>query len=196
MTYPTGVPSPYTAHIHPYPTRFHGGIWRRPVFGTPYVRSPFNVIRPSQMMVPPAASGMGVWDTGTGVFRHPNADGGGIFNEISGLGEMSATTKAYLGGGLLAFGLVLFLASRGKKMTPNQRRAKGVPGWDVFLGGKKIDHIVHVQPTLHAALGLPEADATEVKATLVEQGYDPAITVRRGKSHKQNGRARRRRRRP
>ncbi len=46
--YPSGVPTPYTTHVHPYPTRFHGGIWRRPTFGLPWIRAPFNVIRPSQ----------------------------------------------------------------------------------------------------------------------------------------------------
>jgi hypothetical protein len=73
----------------------------------------------------PAQSGVGVWDTGTGVFRRPRLDGGGIFNEISGLGDMSATTKAFVGGGVLAFGLVVFLATRQKKaMTPNRSRRR------------------------------------------------------------------------
>jgi hypothetical protein len=40
------VPSPYAAHVHPYPTRFHGGQWTRPVFGTPYVHSVQNNLRP------------------------------------------------------------------------------------------------------------------------------------------------------
>ncbi len=205
--YPTGVPTPYTTHVHPYPTRFHGGIWRRPAFGLPWVRSPFNVIRPSASRVyppvpqtPPLVDsagrvvggmrGVGDWDTGSGVFRRPRLDGGGIFNEISGLG-MSPDTQAFVGGAILAGGLVAYLIFRKKKMTANSRKA--VPGWDVFLRGKKIDHIVHVEPTLHAALGLPPAGAAEVKATLVRDGYDPQIVVRRGKTHKSNRSKRRKR---
>ena len=116
MPLPNGVPSPYVTHIHPYPTRFHGGIWRRPAFGLPYVRQPFNVLRPSQM------AGLGHWDTGTGVFRRPAADGGGIFNNISGLGDdLSPQTKMFLAGGVISFGLIVFLMSRKKKgMTPNR----------------------------------------------------------------------------
>lgn len=41
-----GVPTPYVAHVHPYPTRYHGGIWTRPVFGFPYVTSPQSVFKP------------------------------------------------------------------------------------------------------------------------------------------------------
>lgn len=114
--YPTGVPSPYTTHIHPYPTRFHGGIWRRPVFGQPWVRAPFNVIRPSQMAASqrPAAGLGGDWDTGTGVFRRPRVDGGGVFNEISGLGTTTTATGAFVGGMAIAFGVVYFLLSKKK----------------------------------------------------------------------------------
>lgn len=106
MKDPTGVPSPYVMHQHPYPTRFHGGIWRRPVFGQPYVRQPFNVVRPSQM------AGMGTWNTADGVFRRPRVDGGGIFNAISGLSGMSPTTAAWAGGAALGFGLMYFLFRR------------------------------------------------------------------------------------
>lgn len=127
MSYPQGVPSPYVMHQHPYPTRFHGGIWKRPEFGLPYVRQPYNVIRPSQMTVPGAQNGLGVtaigaWDTGDGVFRRPTVDGGGIFNEISGLGRslgrslgMSATTSAFVGGGVIAFGVVAYMMMRKKQ---------------------------------------------------------------------------------
>ena len=109
MNYPSSIPSPYTMHQHPYPTRFHGGIWRRPVFGTPYVRQPLNIVRPSQM------AGFGVWDTGVGVFRRPRVDGGGIFNAISAdaaaasSSALSPTTAAYVGGAVLGFGLMFFL---------------------------------------------------------------------------------------
>jgi len=41
-----GVPTPYVAHVHPYPTRYHGGIWTRPVFEFPYAPSPQSVFKP------------------------------------------------------------------------------------------------------------------------------------------------------
>jgi hypothetical protein len=104
--YPTSIPSPYITHVHPYPTRFHGGIWKRPVFGLPWVRQPLNVLRPSQMM------GIGEWDVGTGVFRRPDVDGGGLFNEISGLGDVTTTGAKFLGAAALAFGVVYFLARK------------------------------------------------------------------------------------
>ena len=133
MNYPTGVPSPYVMHQHPYPTRFHGGIWKRPEFGLPYVRQPFNVIRPSQMAgvgcgPPPAAAmsgvtAIGMWDTADGVFRRPNVDGGGVFNEISGLGAVSSETAAFIGGGVLAFGLVFYLLKK-KTMVANSGKKR------------------------------------------------------------------------
>lgn len=140
VNYPQGVPSPYVMHQHPYPTRFHGGIWRRPTFGLPYVRQPFNVIRPSQMPenIAPAQAGLGrvtaigKWDTGDGVFRRPRVDGGGVFNEISGLGRalgMSATTSAFVGGGVIAFGVVAFMMMRKKPMTANRRLKSNSARW-------------------------------------------------------------------
>jgi hypothetical protein len=104
--YPTGIPSPLVTHVHPYPTRHHGGIWKRPEFGLPYVRTPYSVFRPSQMQ------GLGLdWDTGTGVFRRPGVDGGGVFNEISGLGAVSPT-KMFLGAAALAIAVGVFVAKR------------------------------------------------------------------------------------
>lgn len=41
-----GVINPYTAHVHPYPTRFHGAIYTRPVFGLPFVPAPHAVFKP------------------------------------------------------------------------------------------------------------------------------------------------------
>lgn len=41
-----GVPSPYTVTVHPYPTRFHGGIWTRPVTQSPLVPTPHAVFKP------------------------------------------------------------------------------------------------------------------------------------------------------
>ncbi len=119
MSYPTGVPSPYITHVHPYPTRFHGGIWTRPEFGLPYVRAPFAVFRPSQMQ------GLGLdWDTGAGVFRRPQIDGGGIFNEVSGLGSAPSTTMQFFGAAALAAGIILFAAKRKKAHQPNKRRKR------------------------------------------------------------------------
>jgi len=40
------VPTPYAVHVHPMPSRFHGGVWTRPVFGMPYVHHVQNHLRP------------------------------------------------------------------------------------------------------------------------------------------------------
>ena len=102
-----GVPSPVVTHVHPYPTRYHGGIWTRPVFGMPWVEGNHAVFRPSQM----AIQGMGdlLWNTGTGVFRRPQIDGGGIFNDVRGLGQSPADAAAFFGAALLAGGFVYYL---------------------------------------------------------------------------------------
>lgn len=91
---PPGVPSPYVARVHPYPTRYHGGIWTRPVFGMPRVAKVQSVFRPVNFY-PPAQSGLGescgcgaspdglgdpLIQAGDGVFRYPRTGGGGIFN--------------------------------------------------------------------------------------------------------------------
>jgi hypothetical protein len=48
------IPSPYKVHVHPYPTRFHGGIWTRPVFGLPFQPAPSAVFMPHQFAGDPA----------------------------------------------------------------------------------------------------------------------------------------------
>ena len=94
-----GVWSPYVTHVHPYPTRFHGGSWRRPVFGFPAVRQVHSVSLPSQFSPAPGPNlpqlkslgslGGPAWETGDGIYRHPRAGGGGIFNTaISGPEDM------------------------------------------------------------------------------------------------------------
>jgi hypothetical protein len=119
---PHGVPSPDHAHVHPYPTRFHGGIWTRPVFGFPWNRSPYAVFRPSQMnglsgpYIDPTFRpyhGIGqMWDTGDGVFRRPSYDGGGLFNNVSGLGALPTDAAKFFGAAALAFGVTALLLRR------------------------------------------------------------------------------------
>lgn len=99
-----GVPSPYAVHVHPYPTRFHGAIYTRPVFGYPVIAKPQDVFTPGYNVdreVPqPTLSGLGatvgegrLWTTGGGVFR-PGGYGGGVFDgNISGLGSLGAQHK-------------------------------------------------------------------------------------------------------
>lgn len=91
-----GVPTPYVMHVHPYPTRFHGPIYTRPVFGAPVIARPQDVFTPGYNMnrhIPqPTLSGLGEvnssWDTGEGVFK-PGGYGGGVFDgDISGLGSI------------------------------------------------------------------------------------------------------------
>lgn len=84
--YPRGVPTPYVAHVHPYPTRFHGGIWTRPVFGMPQLQTPSTVFIPGrdidmQADKPYTGSAMGQvqYDVGEGIFR-PGGYGGGVFD--------------------------------------------------------------------------------------------------------------------
>ena len=86
---PPGVPNPWAVHVHPYPTRFHGGIWTRPQFGYPSVDRPTNVARPTHLR----GLGTPAYDVGDGVFRYPTHGGGGVFNTaISGaVGEASAS---------------------------------------------------------------------------------------------------------
>lgn len=85
--YPRGVPSPRAVHVHPYPTRYHGTINTRPMFGKPYKRQPHAVFKPDDFNRP-VVSGLGSLqvNTGRGIFL-PEGYGGGIFDEnISGLG--------------------------------------------------------------------------------------------------------------
>lgn len=85
--YPAGVPTPYALHVNPYPTRFHGGQWQRPVFGMPQIQSPTTVFLPPRdidMIPDKPYSGLGnvgnnPVDVGEGIFR-PGGYGGGVFD--------------------------------------------------------------------------------------------------------------------
>lgn len=106
-----GVPTPYVMHVHPYPTRFHGPIYTRPVFGAPVIARPQDVFTPGYNMnreIPqPTLSGLGatvgegmLWETGDGVFK-PGGYGGGVFDgDISGLGSLSRRRSPRRGMGL------------------------------------------------------------------------------------------------
>lgn len=110
---PPGVPTPYAVHVHPYPTRYHGGQWVRPVFGLPRVQSVSSVFQPNQMQPSPGSgelfapvSGLGSPDglgdctrwrgggpayvTHAGVFRRPRSGGGGVFNRAISNAEPAA----------------------------------------------------------------------------------------------------------
>lgn len=99
-----GVPSPYAMHVHPYPTRFHGAIYTRPVFSGRMIASPQDVFTSSynidRNIAQPTLSGLGdtvgegmLWETGQGIFK-PGGYGGGVFDgDISGLGSLSAGKK-------------------------------------------------------------------------------------------------------
>jgi len=99
-----GVPSPYALHVHPYPTRFHGPIYTRPVFGFQENKPGSTIARAQSVMTrgynldvdrpQPTLSGLGAvnssWDTGQGIFK-PGGYGGGVFDgDISGLGSIGA----------------------------------------------------------------------------------------------------------
>lgn len=59
--YAQGVVNPYTTHVHPYPTRFHGAIYTRPVFGMPYAQSPHAVFKPDDFYSYYGVSGLGAF---------------------------------------------------------------------------------------------------------------------------------------
>ena len=95
-----GVPTPYTMHVHPWPTRFHGPQYVRPVFGFPMIARTQQVFTQGydidRNAPQPPISGLGnagepmrLWNEGEGIFR-PGGYGGGVFdNNISGLGSLA-----------------------------------------------------------------------------------------------------------
>lgn len=94
-----GIPSPFVVRVHPPSSRFHGTSSIRPVFGMPYNRNVHNVLMPNQYkgIGEDAATAAPVeeidfpekhitWDVADGIYRRYEEDGGGIFDNISGLG--------------------------------------------------------------------------------------------------------------
>lgn len=90
--YPAGVPNPQTWHVHPYPTRYHGGVWTRPVFGFPVAVQKQSVLLPGRDIrglgnADGSSSESALWDEGRGIFR-PGGYGGGVFDgNLAGLGR-------------------------------------------------------------------------------------------------------------
>lgn len=80
--YAQGVVNPYTAHVHPYPTRYHGGIYTRPVFGLPYVRSPHAVFKPNDFYEFYGQKGLG----SIGSFARSSLGNGALGGNTLGLG--------------------------------------------------------------------------------------------------------------
>ncbi len=83
-----GVPNPYVVTTHPYPTRYHGGIWTRPTFGMPTMRSVQSVFKNTDFNDGnPGLRGLGTdVNVGNGVFGTARA-GGGVFGpSLYGLG--------------------------------------------------------------------------------------------------------------
>ncbi len=77
---PRGVLSPFAPHVHPYPTRYHGPVYTRPVFGTPYRVAPQAVFMPHDFHAFSGAGSLG-------------SLGGGY----SGLGAIPGTKMYWLG---------------------------------------------------------------------------------------------------
>lgn len=95
MTY--AVPNPQVPHVHPYPTRFHGGLWTRPVFEYPWQQSVQSVFKPSDFNdANPGLRGLGelLWQTNRGVFG-AERDGGGVFGPLAGLGVADYSPPAF-----------------------------------------------------------------------------------------------------
>ena len=74
------VPNPYVSTTHPVPTRYHSGIWKRPVFGFPRMVSVQSVFKCDDFNDGnPALRGLGDdYRVGNGVFGTAH-DGGGVF---------------------------------------------------------------------------------------------------------------------
>lgn len=62
--YPRGVPSPRAVHVHPYPTRYHGTINTRPMFGKPFQWQPHAVFKPDDFYPEAPVSGLGLSPAG------------------------------------------------------------------------------------------------------------------------------------
>lgn len=87
-----GVPNPYVSTTHGYPTRYHGGIWTRPVFGMPYQPAVQSVFKPTDFNdgnpALRAQHGLGeaLFEAYEGVFG-VQRQGGGVFGpSLYGLG--------------------------------------------------------------------------------------------------------------
>jgi hypothetical protein len=74
------VPNPYVATTHPYPTRYHGGLWTRPVFGFPRMASVQSNFKAGDFNDGnPALRGLGMlFNAENGVFG-TEKNGGGVF---------------------------------------------------------------------------------------------------------------------
>jgi len=81
--YQRGVANPYTAHVHPYPTRFHGAIYTRPVFGKPFVLNPHAVFKPDDFYEYYGVEGLG---SVGGTFHGSSTGNGVIGGNTLGLG--------------------------------------------------------------------------------------------------------------
>lgn len=83
------VSNPYVATTHPYPTRYHGGVWTRPVFGFPRMTAVQSVFKSDDFNdCNPALRGLGdvLVDNANGVFGTAKS-GGGVFGpSLYGLG--------------------------------------------------------------------------------------------------------------
>ncbi len=74
------VPNPYVSTTHPPVSRFHGGIWTRPVFGFPRTTSVQSVFKCNDFNDGnPGLRGLGAdYKVGNGVFGNAR-NGGGVF---------------------------------------------------------------------------------------------------------------------
>lgn len=81
--YQRGVANPYVAHVHPFPSRYHGAIYSRPVFGLPYVRRPHAVFKPDDFYEYYGVKGLG---SVGGTFGGSSIGNGTIGGNTLGLG--------------------------------------------------------------------------------------------------------------
>ena len=94
--YPAGVPNPLHKHTHPYPTRYHGTIYTRPVYTLPFSENPHAVPMPRDFAGFGSVA-LGDYEVGRGIFR-PGGYGGGVFDgNIAGLGRALGEAYSALG---------------------------------------------------------------------------------------------------
>jgi hypothetical protein len=94
LTYPEGVPNPYTATIEPYPSYMYGNDYTRPQFAMPFVSQPHNVL-----------AGLGT--TEAGALRNKGIlYGAGFMAAAAGLLALASMPSGRRGSGALMAGLV------------------------------------------------------------------------------------------
>lgn len=173
-----GVPSQYITHVHPYPTRFHGGIWTRPVTApATYVQSVQSVFKPDNFNENnPGIKKMGI--DGLGALQYQTYDG--VFGgEKHGGGIFSGPLY---GVGAPPLGAECFVPSVCKQVKQHAPGSMNVSLIDKYCnydasGQRDIDkmcnraYAAHVAPKLAADPAAAKTAAGQQARTVVKTAY-------------------------